>query len=144
MLTAGQHLGPYQILEPLGAGGMGEVYRASDKRLGRDVAIKVLPEHLAAHSDRLARFEREARAVAALAHPNILVLHDFSMEGVAYAVTELLEGETLRSRLAKGPLPWRQAVEISIAIANGLEAAHEKGVIRRNVKPRNMFVPSVD
>src|SRR5262249_4233951 len=118
------------------------VYRAHDHRLGRDVALKVLPEHLAAHSDRLARFEREARAVAALAHPNILVLHDFSMEGVAYAVTELLEGETLRSRLTKGPLSWREAVEISIAIANGLEAAHEKGVIHRDIKPENLFLTS--
>src|SRR5262249_44978751 len=142
MLTAGQHLGPYQILEPLGAGGMGEVYRARDNRLGRDVAIKVLPDHLAAHSDRLARFEREARAVAALAHPNILVLHDFNKEGVAYAVTELLEGETLRSRLTKGPLPWRLAVEIGSAIADGLEAAHAKGVIHRDVKPENLFVTS--
>jgi non-specific serine/threonine protein kinase len=142
MLAAGQQLGPYQILEPLGAGGMGEVYRARDNRLGREVAIKVLPEHLAAHSDRLARFEREARAVAALAHPNILVLHDFSMEGVAYAVTELLEGETLRSRLTKEPLPWREAVEIGIAIANGLEAAHAKGVIHRDVKPENLFLTS--
>jgi serine/threonine protein kinase/tetratricopeptide (TPR) repeat protein len=140
MIAAGKRLGPYEILGPLGSGGMGEVYRARDSRLGREVAIKVLPEHLAAHPDRLARFEREARTVAALAHPNILVLHDFSMDNVAYAVTELLEGETVRARLAKGPLSCRQALEIGIAIAEGLEAAHTKGVVHRDIKPENLFL----
>src|SRR3979490_806540 len=106
MLSAGTHLGPYQILDPLGAGGRGEVYRAWDSRLERDVAIKVLPEHLAVDPNAQARFEREAKAVAALSHPNILAIHDFGThERTAFVVTELLEGETLRGRLARAPLP---------------------------------------
>src|SRR5207253_2745553 len=136
-------LGPYQIVSALGAGGMGEVYRARDVRLDRDVAVKVLPDQFAADAGRLARFEREAKAVAALDHPNILVLHDFSAhEGMCYAVTELLEGETLRQRLADGPLSWRHAVEIGAAIADGLAAAHAKGIIHRDLKPDNLFVTS--
>src|SRR5438477_5809576 len=104
---------------------MGEVYRACDTRLGREVAVKVLPEPFASDSDRRARFEREARAVAALSHPNILGIHDYGTQGtVTYAVMELLEGETLRSRLAKGPLSWGEAVEIGAAVAEGLAAAH--------------------
>src|SRR5207245_2165474 len=142
-LSAGTRLGPYQILSPLGAGGMGEVYRARDTRLGREVAVKVLPEQFAQDSDRLARFEREAKAIAALAHPNILVLHDFgTANGVSYAVTELLEGETLRDRLKHGALPWRKAVEIGVAIAEGLAAAHARGIIHRDVKPENLFLTS--
>src|SRR5262245_54983164 len=124
-LAAGEKLGPYEIVAPLGAGGMGEVYRAKDTRLDRDVAVKVLPEHLANNPAALTRFEREAKAVAALAHPNILVLHDVGEHnGIHYAVTELLEGETLRDRLGRGPLAWRKAVELGAAVAEGLAAAH--------------------
>src|SRR5262245_1936282 len=141
MLTASTQLGPYEIIAPLGAGGMGEVYRARDTRLGRDVAVKVLPELFANDPERRARFEREARAVAALSHPNILAIHDYSMHGaVTYAVMELLEGETLHSRLAKGPLPWRKAVEVGAAIAEGLAAAHAKGIVHRDIKPGNLFL----
>src|SRR6266851_1607635 len=141
MLAASTRLGPYEIVAPLGAGGMGEVYRARDTRLGREVAVKVLPESLAGNPDRQARFEREARAVAALSHPNILAIHDYGTQGaVTYAVMELLEGETLRGRLAKGPLPWREAVEVGAAIADGLAAAHAKGIVHRDLKPENVFL----
>ena len=140
-LSAGSRLGPYEILSPLGAGGMGEVYRARDTKLGRDVAVKVLPEAVAQRPDVLARFEREARAVAALNHPNILGIYDFGNErGVAFAVMELLEGENLRVRLDNGALPQRKAVEIAIQIAKGLAAAHERGVIHRDLKPENLFL----
>ncbi|MBI3697620.1 MAG: protein kinase [Acidobacteria bacterium] len=142
-LPAGMRLGPYEILAPIGAGGMGEVYRARDSRLGREVAIKVLPEHLAQDPQALARFEREAKAVAALSHHNILAIHDVGREqGVSYAVTELLEGDTLRSGLDRGPLPWRKAVEIGVAVAEGLSAAHAKGIIHRDLKPGNIFLTS--
>jgi serine/threonine-protein kinase len=125
----------------LGAGGMGEVYRARDTRLGREVAVKVLPELFANDPNRRARFEREAQVVAALSHPNLLALHDYGTHGaVTYAVMELLEGETLRSRLAKGPLAWRKAIEIGVAIAEGLAAAHAKGIIHRDLKPDNLFL----
>src|SRR5260370_15212032 len=141
MLAAGTNLGAYEILAPLGAGGMGEVYRARDARLGREVAVKVVPEHLADNAEALARFEREAKAVAALAHPNTLVLFDFGSDhGVRYAVTELLEGDTLRSRLAKGALPWRKALELGVALAEGLAATHGKGIIHRDLKPENVFL----
>ena len=137
----GTRLGPYEILAPLGAGGMGEVYRARDLRLGREVAVKVLPDHLSRDPESLARFEREARAVAALAHPNILDVHDFGSEsGTAYMVTELLEGESLRQRLAGVPLPWRTAVEIGLAIADGLASAHAHGIVHRDLKPENVFL----
>ncbi len=140
-LAAGTKLGPYEILSPIGAGGMGEVYRARDTRLDRDVAVKVLPESLASDRDALSRFEREAKAVAALNHPNILSLHDFGKEGnVAYAVMELLEGESLRQRLDGGAIPRRRAVEIAVQIAKGLAAAHEKGVVHRDLKPENLFL----
>ncbi|MDX2032977.1 MAG: protein kinase [Blastocatellia bacterium] len=136
----GRTLGHYRIESLLGAGGMGEVYRAHDTRLDREVAVKILPERLAAHPDALKRFEREARAVAALSHPNILSIFDFGSEdGVSYAVMELLEGETLRERLRRGPLPWREAVEIAIAVCEGLAAAHAKGIIHRDLKPENLF-----
>ena len=120
---------------------MGEVYRARDPRLGRDVAIKVLPQHLANDPDALARFEREARAIAALSHPNILAIYDVGSDrGLTYAVMELLEGETLRSRLARGALPWRDAAEIGAAIADGLSTAHAKGIVHRDLKPDNIFL----
>src|SRR5262245_36732720 len=131
----------YQIVAPLGKGGMGEVYRAHDTRLGRDVAIKVLPAPFASDFDRLSRFEREARAVAALTHPNILAIHDYGTDqGVTYAATELLEGQTLRERQANGPLPWREAVSIGTAIADGLAAAHARSIIHRDLKPANLFL----
>ncbi|HEX9687438.1 MAG TPA: serine/threonine-protein kinase, partial [Thermoanaerobaculia bacterium] len=138
---AGVRLGPYEILAPLGAGGMGEVYRARDTRLGREVAIKVLPDHLARDPESLERFEREARAVAALAHPNILDIHDFGKEAeIVFLVTELLEGETLRQRLKGVPLPWRTAVEIGLAVADGLASAHARGIVHRDLKPENIFL----
>ncbi|MBK8597806.1 MAG: serine/threonine-protein kinase [Holophagales bacterium] len=140
-LVSGTRLGPYEVLGALGAGGMGEVYRARDGRLGRDVAIKVLPEHLAMDPEALARFEREARAVAALSHPNIRGIHDVGREGeVVYAVMELLDGESLRVRLQRGPLAPRKAAEIAAAVAGGLSAAHEKGIVHRDVKAENVFV----
>jgi len=141
MLSPGTKLGPYEILAPLGAGGMGEVYRARDTKLGRDVAIKVLPAELASNPEALSRFEREARAVAALSHPNILAIYDSGKHGeTAYAVMELLEGETLRARLEHGALGARKAVELAVQIAEGLAAAHEKGIIHRDLKPENIFV----
>jgi eukaryotic-like serine/threonine-protein kinase len=140
-LSAATRLGPYEILGPLGAGGMGEVYRARDERLGRDVAIKVLPQRLALDQAALARFERETRAVAALSHPNILSIFDVGQEaGVAFAVTELLEGETLRDRLRNGPLPLRKALSFGAQIAQGLAAAHDKGIVHRDLKPENVFL----
>jgi len=141
-LAAGIKLGPYEILSTIGAGGMGEVYRARDTRLDRVVAVKVLPEHLAHSPEALARFQREAKAVAALSHPNILALYDVGADrGVYFVVTELLEGETLRSRLAR-PMPWRKAVEIGLAVADGLAAAHAKGIVHRDLKPENIFLTS--
>ncbi|MBX9581057.1 MAG: protein kinase [Gemmataceae bacterium] len=141
MLAVASRLGPYEIVAPLGAGGMGEVYRARDTRLGREVAVKVLPELFADDPHRLARFEREARAVAALSHPNILGIHDYGThEATTYAVMELLEGGTLRGRLARGPLPWREAVEVGAAVADGLAAAHAKGIVHRDLKPENLFL----
>ncbi len=141
MVPAGTKLGPYEILAPLGAGGMGEVYRARDTRLERDVAVKVLPAAFATDLERRARFEREAKAVAALSHPNILAIHDYGEEqDRVFAVMELLEGESLRQRLKPGPMAWRRAVEIGIAVAEGLAAAHAKGVIHRDIKPENLFV----
>ena len=130
MLAVSSRLGPYEIVAPLDAGGMGEVYRARDTRLGREVAIKVIPELFANNLDRLALFEREAKAVAALSHPIILSIHDYGThDATTYAVMELLEGETLRDRLAKGPMPWRDAVAVGAAIAEGLAAAHVKGIV---------------
>ncbi|MCG3191413.1 MAG: Serine/threonine-protein kinase PknD [Thermoanaerobaculia bacterium] len=140
-LLPGTRLGPYEIVSPLGAGGMGEVYRARDPKLERDVAVKVLPESLPRNAQTLARFEREARAVAALSHPNILAIFDFGRhEETVYAVMELLEGETLRGALSAGALPQRKAVEYAIQIARGLAAAHEKGIVHRDLKPENVFV----
>ena len=140
-LAPGTKLGPYEILAPIGAGGMGEVYRARDRKLDRDVAVKVLPQTVAADADSMARFEREAKAVAALSHPNILAIHDFGThEGTVYAVTELLEGETLRGRLDGAAISQAQAVDWALQIAKGLSAAHGKGVVHRDLKPENVFV----
>ena len=140
-LAAGTKLGSYEVLGPLGAGGMGEVYRARDAKLDRDVAIKVLPERLAADTAALARFEREAKTVAALSHPNLLGIYDFGThDDVVYAVTELLSGETLRDRLSAGPIPRRKAIEYALQMARGLAAAHEHGVAHRDLKPENVFV----
>ncbi len=142
-LTAGTRLGPYEILSPIGAGGMGEVYRARDTRLHREVAIKVPPEHLARDPGALSRFEREARAIAALSHPNILEIHDVGSDaGVTFVVTELLKGETLRQRLSGGALPWRIAAQVGLSIADGLAAAHACGVVHRDLKPENIFLTS--
>ncbi len=140
-LAPGDRVGRYEVVAALGAGGMGEVYRARDTRLGRDVALKVLPARLAADRGRMARFEREARAVAALDHPNILTIHDVGTHrGAPYLVTELLEGESLRDRLRGGALPGRNAVDVAVQIAQGLAAAHEKGIVHRDLKPANVFV----
>ena len=140
-LAAGTRLGTYQILAAIGVGGMGEVYRARDSKLDRDVAIKVLPPSFAASPDAMARFEREAKSVAALSHPNILAIFDFGNEGGAtYAVMELLEGETLRGRLETGPVPPPQALDFALQIGRGLAAAHEKGIVHRDLKPENIFV----
>lgn len=139
----GSRLGPYEVIAPIGHGAMGEVFRARDTRLGREVALKVLP--LSAHGDaeRFQRFEREARAAGALNHPNVVVLYDVgSQDGAPYLVTELLEGETLRGRLQRGPLSPRHAVEIAVQIARGLGAAHEKGIVHRDLKPENVFLTS--
>jgi serine/threonine protein kinase len=137
-LPAGTRLGPYEIESAIGAGGMGEVYKAHDARLGRDVAIKVLPPAYSADPDRLHRFEQEARAAAALNHPNILALHDIgSYQGAPYIVSELLQGATLR---ASGGLPVRKAIDYAIQIARGLAAAHDKGIVHRDLKPENVFV----
>jgi len=140
-LTSGSKLGPYEIQSPLGAGGMGEVYRAKDTRLGRDVALKILPPSFARETDRLRRFEQEARAVAALNHPNILAIHDIGQhEGSPFLVSELLEGESLAATLDRGALPQRKTIEYGVQIAQGLAAAHEKGIVHRDLKPENIFV----
>jgi WD40 repeat protein len=142
-LTSGMKLGPYEIQSLLGAGGMGEVYRAHDSRLNRTVAIKVLPASFSADRDRLQRFAQEARAAAALNHPNILSIFDIGEEqGAPYVVSELLEGETLRERLRNGPLPIRRVVDYSLQVARGLAAAHEKGIVHRDLKPENLFLTS--
>jgi Tol biopolymer transport system component len=144
-LAPGTRLGPYEIIDAIGAGGMGEVYRARDPRLARDVAIKVLPAAFSSDPDRLQRFEQEARAAAALNHPNILAVYDIGRhEGAPYIVSELLDGETLRSRLSASrhgdPLPVRKVIDYAAQIAQGLAAAHDKGIVHRDLKPENVFV----
>jgi Tol biopolymer transport system component len=137
----GSKIGPYEIVAQIGAGGMGEVYRASDARLGRDVAIKVLPASFSADPDRLQRFAQEARAAAALSHPNILAIFDIGEDkGAPYVVSELLEGETLRDRLRSGALTSRKAIDYSLQFAKGLAAAHDKGIVHRDLKPENLFI----
>ena len=145
MLTAGTTLGPYKILAPIGAGGMGEVYRAHDSRLGRDVAIKTLPESFATDPERLARFEREAKVLASLNHPNIGAIYGLEEAGHRrYLVLEYVEGETLGARLARGPLPLEEAVEICLQVATGMEAAHERGIVHRDLKPGNVMITPGD
>jgi eukaryotic-like serine/threonine-protein kinase len=148
-LAAGSRLGPYEILAPLGAGGMGEVYRARDPRLGRDVAIKVILEAArreadpaTAAADRLRRFEQEARAVAALSHPNVLAIFDIGVGDVPFLVTELLEGDTLRTIVERGPLPAQRTIDLALQLAAGLAAAHARGIVHRDLKPDNVFVTS--
>src|SRR5205085_6680929 len=144
-LAIGSRLGPYEITGALGAGGMGEVYRARDPRIGREVALKVLPAAVSQNRDHLARFEQEARATGALNHPNLLVIFDFGThDGAPFIVSELLEGATLRDRLSEGRLPMRKALDYGVQIANGLAAAHDKGVIHRDLKPENIFITTDD
>src|SRR5215472_18161012 len=139
-LSSGIRLGPYEILAPLGAGGMGEVYRARDTRLGRTVAVKILPEHLSSPEARQ-RFDREARTISSLSHPNVCHLYDVGQQDdTHYLVMEYLEGETLADRLRKGPLPLDQALKVGIEICDGLEAAHRKGVVHRDLKPGNVML----
>ncbi len=140
-LTSGTKLGPYEILSPLGAGGMGEVYHARDTRLERSVAVKVLPASSASDSGLRQRLEREAKAVSALNHPHICTLHDVgSQDGVDFLVMELLEGETLADRLRRGALPLDQIVKIGSEIAEGLDAAHRAGIVHRDLKPSNIML----
>jgi len=140
-LSAGTRCGPYEIVGPIGAGGMGEVYRAHDTRLGRDVAIKALPASVSADAERLHRFEQEARAIAALNHPNILAVYDFgSHDGAPFLVTELLDGVTLAERLEAGAMPVRKAVDVAVQIAQGVAAAHDRGIVHRDLKPANIFL----
>src|SRR5690242_13289145 len=140
-LANGKKLGPYEVLAPLGAGGMGEVYRARDTRLGREVAIKVLPSHLSSNPDLKTRFEREAKAISGLNHPHICTLHDVGhQDGVDFLVMELLEGESLDKRLERGPLPLKQALEVGVEIADALEKAHKSGIVHRDLKPGNIVL----
>ena len=141
----GKSLGSYEITGQLGKGGMGEVHRARDKRLDRDVAIKVLPPELTSDADRLARFEREAKVLASLNHPNIAAVYSFeSVEGASFLVMELVEGEDLSERLKRGPIPVDEALPFAAQIAEGLDAAHERGVIHRDLKPGNVMVDGED
>ena len=140
-LAPGVKLGHYEIVAPLGAGGMGEVYRARDTILKREVAIKILPDSYSSDTERLRRFQLEAEAAAALNHPNILTVHQVGQQdGISYIVTELLQGETLREKLRRGPLPVRAAVDYAVQIAHGLDTAHESGIIHRDLKPENLFI----
>ena len=140
-LPAGKVLAQYEIVAPLGSGGMGEVYRAKDLRLGRDVAVKVMAKHIAADPEMRRRFEIEARSVASLSHPSILSIHELAVvDDVPMAVMELLEGENLRSRIRRGALPWRDAARIAATVAEGLAAAHSRGIVHRDLKPENIFL----
>src|SRR5881296_3270717 len=140
-LSPGNKLGPYEILSPLGAGGMGEVYKARDTRLERTVAIKVLPAHLSSSAEVRQRFEREARTISQLSHPHICALYDVGREsGIEYLVMELLEGKTLEDRLARGALPTEQVLRFGIEIADALEKAHRQGIVHRDLKPGNVML----
>src|SRR5213592_4525684 len=141
MTLVNQTISQYKVLSLLGEGGMGEVYRARDAKLGRDVAIKVMPAAFSADAERLRRFEQEAQAAGALNHPNILsIYHIGTHEGAPYIVSELLEGETLRERMASAALPQRKAIDYAMQIARGLTAAHDKGIVHRDLKPENLFI----
>src|SRR5512135_559242 len=140
-LAAGTRFGPYEILSPLGSGGMGVVYRARDSRLEREVALKVLPEHLAGDQERLRRFEQEARSASALNHPNIVTIYELGqVDSTCYIAMELVEGSTLRHLLAAGPLPLHKMVQIAAQVADGLAKAHEAGILHRDLKPENLMV----
>src|SRR5215471_8585213 len=140
-VTPGTRLGPYEIVGPLGSGGMGEVYRARDSRLDRSVAVKILPEHLAADPAFKMRFEREARAVSALSHPHICILHDIGEQGgIHFLVMEHLEGETLAARLSRGPIPLEETLRIAIQVCEALAMAHRHGVVHRDLKPANIML----
>src|SRR5499425_852136 len=140
-LASGSRLGPYEIVSPIGAGGMGEVYRARDIKLNRDVALKILPEAFTLDGDRIARFRREAQVLASLNHPNIAAIYGFEDSGTTHAlVLELVEGPTLADRIAKGPIPLDEALPIAKQIAEAFEAAHEQGIIHRDLKPANIKV----
>ena len=142
-IEPGRRLGPYEIVEPLGAGGMGEVYRAKDTRLGREVAIKALPDEFARDPERLARFEREARLLASLHHSNIAGIHGLEVaDGHRYLVLEYVEGETLAARIRRGPIPVEETIDIARGIAAALEVAHESGVVHRDLKPGNVMLTS--
>src|SRR6201998_4034715 len=142
-LSPGVRLGPYEILDALGAGGMGEVYRARDTRLGRDVAVKILPTEFSADPIRKQRFEREAKTISSLNHPNICTLHDVgSQDGLEYLVMECVEGEALAKRLEKGPLPLEQALKYGAQVADALDKAHRSGVVHRDLKPGNIMLTS--
>ncbi|HSS45544.1 MAG TPA: serine/threonine-protein kinase, partial [Thermoanaerobaculia bacterium] len=139
-ISTGSRLGPYEVLSPLGVGGMGEVYRAKDRRLGRDVALKVLPTEVAGDAGRRSRFEQEARAASALAHPNIVVVYDVGeSDSSVWIAMELVEGRTVRDLLASGPLPARRVLEIGTQVAEGLAAAHAAGIVHRDLKPENLI-----
>src|SRR5215510_4488410 len=140
-LSAGSRLGPYEVLAPIGAGGMGEVYKARDTRLDRTVAVKVLPQHLSASAEVRQRFEREAKTISQLSHPHICALYDVgNQDGVEYLVMELLEGETLAERLNKGSLPVEQTLRFGIEIADALDKAHRQGIVHRDLKPGNVML----
>src|SRR5580692_4570586 len=141
LIMTGQLVGHYRVLEKIGAGGMGEVFRARDERLGRDVALKLIRPTSSDNPDHLRRFEQEARAAAALNHPNVLAIYDVGFDGIVpYIVSELLEGKTLRQRLSEGPMPVREAADFSLQIAHGLSAAHKRHIIHRDLKPENLFL----
>src|SRR5215472_12205896 len=143
-LAPGTKLGPYEIVSPLGGGGMGEVYRAKDTRLGRDVAIKSLPKEMSADAARKQRFEREAKTISGLNHPNICTLHDVgSQDGVDYLVMECVEGDTLAKRLEKGPLPLEQVLKFGAQIADALDKAHRAGIVHRDLKPGNIMLTAI-
>jgi len=140
-IDSGTRLGPYEIVSRIGAGGMGEVWRARDSQIGRDVAIKVLPVSVAENADRLHRFELEARAAGTLNHPNLVTIFELGKhDGAPFIVMELLEGETLREKIEEGTIPPRKAIEYAVQMANGLAAAHDKGIAHRDLKPENVFV----
>ena len=144
-IKEGTKLGRYEIRSLIGVGGMGEVYRASDPKIGRDVAIKVLPADFSADKERVARFEQEAQAAGALNHPNIIAVYDVdTQDDVLYVVSELLDGEELRERLDEGSIPLRKVTEYAQQIVSGLSAAHEKGIVHRDLKPENLFITKDD